>query len=185
MPPPLGRLAVPATLPGRDRCRAPSLSASGPPILSIVSPPGPGGAALAEVGFTPLTSDVRFPTIEGMVIKPTQEVGNPLPTTVRGEPVLSTDVGRRRHEGEHWSRRRDLERQLHDGPALRIAALTLRLGIFREKLQLGVADLRPDIDAWQKQLHMVQKELRTSGYVIYRMLLGGGVMGPRRREAAM
>jgi hypothetical protein len=117
-----------------------------------------------------------------MVIKPTQEVGNPLPTTVRGEPVLSTDVGRRRHEGEHWSRRRDLERQLHDGPALRIAALTLRLGVFREKLQVGVADLRPDIDDLQKQLHTVQQELRAIADRIYPPLLREAGLGPALRE---
>jgi signal transduction histidine kinase len=117
------------------------------------------------------------------MIEPRRDIKDPLPSGIRRESVLTTDRGRRRREGEHWSQRRDLERQLHDGPALRIAALTLRLGIFREKLHAGVADPEPDIDDLQKQLHAVQQELRAIADRIYPPLLDEAGLGAALEEA--
>jgi signal transduction histidine kinase len=91
---------------------------------------------------------------------------------------------RRRGVDEHWNRRRDLERQLHDGPALRIAALTLRLGLLGQKAADGAGDLRCDIEELQLQLHIVQQELRAIADQIYPPLLHEAGLGPALRELA-
>ena len=70
----------------------------------------------------------------------------------------------------HWSCRRRLERQLHDGAALRISALTLQLGLLGGKLPAGT-DLQRDIDELQDQLHVVLQELRAVSDQIYPPLL--------------
>jgi signal transduction histidine kinase len=97
--------------------------------------------------------------------------------------LLAADSGRRR-EGEHWSRRRDLERQLHDGPALRIAALTLHLGLLRQRLQPTAGNLQRDIDDLQGQLHMVLQELRAIADRIYPPLLHQAGLGAALTEVA-
>ncbi|MFI1991594.1 hypothetical protein [Actinoplanes sp. NPDC020271] len=79
---------------------------------------------------------------------------------------------------EHWNRRLDLERRLHDGPALRIAAVTLHLGLLAEKAH----DLRPDIEDLQRQLHVVQQELRLIADRIYPPLLREQGLGAALRE---
>ncbi len=81
---------------------------------------------------------------------------------------------------EYWNRRLDLERRLHDGPALRIAALTLHLGLLAEK----APDLRPDIEDLQSQLHLVQRELRMIADRIYPPLLREQGLGAALRELA-
>ena len=81
---------------------------------------------------------------------------------------------------EYWNRRLDLERRLHDGPALRIAALTLRLGLLGEK----AAGLRPDIEGLQDELHLVLQELRVIADRIYPPLLREQGLGPALRELA-
>lgn len=93
--------------------------------------------------------------------------------------------GARRHRvDEYWNRRRDLERQLHDGPALRIAALTLRLGLLAQKARDGTGDLQHDIEDLQGQLHIVLQELRTIADRIYPRLLQEAGLGPALRELA-
>jgi signal transduction histidine kinase len=96
------------------------------------------------------------------------------------------DVGGapRRRADEHWNRRRDLERQLHDGPALRIAALTLHLGLLAQKVRAGHGDLRLDIEDLQDQLHVVLQELRAIADQIYPPLLLQAGLGPAVRELA-
>lgn len=81
---------------------------------------------------------------------------------------------------EYWNRRLDLERSLHDGPALRIAALTLRLGLLGEK----AAGLGPDIEGLQHELHLALQELRVIADRIYPPLLREQGLGPALRELA-
>jgi signal transduction histidine kinase len=81
---------------------------------------------------------------------------------------------------DQWTRRRELERQLHDGPALRIAALTLHLGLLARK----AGELGPDIEVLQGQLHLVQQELRAIADRIYPALLQEAGLGPALRELA-
>jgi signal transduction histidine kinase len=91
---------------------------------------------------------------------------------------------RRRRVDEHWNRRRDLERQLHDGPALRIAALTLHLGLLAQKARDGTGELAHDIEDLQGQLHIVLQELRAIADQIYPPLLQEAGLGPALRELA-
>jgi signal transduction histidine kinase len=91
---------------------------------------------------------------------------------------------RRRKEIAQWLRRQRLERQLHDGAALRISALSLRLGLLRyQRLD--------DEDAWQDrigelqdELHSVLQELREVANKIYPPLLDEAGLGPALRELA-
>ncbi|GIF23212.1 hypothetical protein BJ973_000432 [Actinoplanes tereljensis] len=90
----------------------------------------------------------------------------------------------RRRADEHWSRRRDLERQLHDGAALRIAALALRLGLLAQKAPHDIGDLPHDIEELQNQLHLIQQELRAVADRIYPPLLHEAGLGPALCELA-
>src|ERR1700750_690531 len=99
-----------------------------------------------------------------------------------GEP--HGDEGRRRQVDQHWTRRRELERELHDGRALRIAALTLHLGLLAEKIGEGTGDLRPDIEDLQSQLHLALQELRAIADQIYPPLLHEAGLGPAVVELA-
>src|SRR3954454_13163811 len=100
-----------------------------------------------------------------------------------GEPH-DTDGACRLRAVEHWTRRRDLERQLHDGPALRIAALTLHLGLLAQKVGAGRGDLQEDIEDLQERLQAVLHELRAIGDQIYPPLLQQAGLGPAVRELA-
>jgi signal transduction histidine kinase len=88
----------------------------------------------------------------------------------------------RRSERERWLRRRRLERQLHDGAALRISALTLQLGLFRHRVPDGEPDLHESIDVLQDELHAVLQELRDVASKIYPPLLDEAGLGPALRE---
>ena len=102
-------------------------------------------------------------------------------------PVQPTTDGRRRPpvpgEAEHWQLRRRIERQLHDGPALRIAALTLHLGLLSQKLP-GESQLQHDIDDLQHQLHLVLQDLRDIADQIYPPLLYEAGLAATLRELA-
>ena len=91
---------------------------------------------------------------------------------------------RRRSVHEQWLRRRLLERQLHDGAALRIAALTLQLGLFRHQVPVTEPGLCESIDALQDELHAVLQELRDVASKIYPPLLDEAGLGPALREVA-
>jgi len=54
-----------------------------------------------------------------------------------------------------WLGRRALERQLHDGAALRISALALRLGLLRHTVPDAGPDLRTAVEDLQDELHLV------------------------------
>jgi signal transduction histidine kinase len=84
---------------------------------------------------------------------------------------------------ESWNRRRELEQQLHDGPALRIAALALQLGLLADKAR-GGGDLQRDIEDLQAQLHLALGELRAIAEQIYPPLLYEAGLGPAIRELA-
>src|SRR5688572_20909599 len=85
-------------------------------------------------------------------------------------PAPARDA-RLRAEREQWQRRRRLERQLHDGAALRISALSLQLGLFRHRVPEGEPDLHASIDGLQDELHAVLQELRDVAGKIYPPLL--------------
>jgi hypothetical protein len=98
-------------------------------------------------------------------------------------PPPAADAARRA-ERDEWLRRRRLERQLHDGAALRISALTLQIGLMRHRLPVAEADLDPAVDALQDELHAVLQELRDVSGKIYPPLLDQAGLGAALRETA-
>jgi signal transduction histidine kinase len=103
---------------------------------------------------------------------------------VQDSAVLAAPVEpRHRGVGEHWHLRRRIERQLHDGPALRISALTLQLGLLSQKLP-GESNLQHDIDDLQDELHLVLQELRALSDQIYPPLLYEAGLAPSLTELA-
>jgi hypothetical protein len=104
------------------------------------------------------------------------------PTAVPGASALAE--ARRRREREQWQGRRRLERQLHDGAALRASALVLQLGLFRHRVPEGEHELRAAIGTLQDELHAVLQELRDVAGQIYPPLLDEAGLGPALRELA-
>jgi signal transduction histidine kinase len=113
---------------------------------------------------------------------------HPLPPAAEpGHPTRIPTPPRRariRAEREQWLRRRSLERQLHDGAALRISALTLQLGLFRHRVPEAEPDLHAIVDGLQDELHAALQELRDVADKIYPPLLDEAGLGPALREAA-
>jgi signal transduction histidine kinase len=83
-----------------------------------------------------------------------------------------------------WAARRDLERRLHDGAALRVSALTLRLGLLSHLHPGEAQDLRVAVEGLQDELHLVLQELRDIAGRLYPPLLDEAGLGPALREAA-
>ncbi|GAA0920665.1 sensor histidine kinase [Pseudonocardia zijingensis] len=108
---------------------------------------------------------------------------SPPPDHTTRLPAPARDA-RLRAEREQWQRRRRLERQLHDGAALRISALSLQLGLFRHRVPEAEPDLHASIDGLQDELHAVLQELRDVAGKIYPPLLDEAGLGPALREAA-
>lgn len=110
---------------------------------------------------------------------------SPTPATAPSTrlPAPAADA-RRRAERDQWLRRRRLERQLHDGAALRISALVLQLGVFRHRVPEAEPDLRESIDGLQDELHAVLQELRDVASKIYPPLLDDAGLGPALCEVA-
>lgn len=96
----------------------------------------------------------------------------------------ATPEARRRREQVQWQGRQRLERQLHDGAALRVSALVLQLGLFRHRVPPAETDLREAIDSVQDELHAVLQELRAVAAQIYPPLLDEAGLGPALRELA-
>lgn len=131
-----------------------------------------------------------------MMLEPAQRAGDAPRTGPEQGGSIDDDVvaatrlpapardARRRSEHEQWLRRRRLERQLHDGAALRISALTLQLGLFRHRVPAAEPDLRRSIDGLQDELHAVLQELRDVAGKIYPPLLDEAGLGPALREVA-
>ncbi len=90
----------------------------------------------------------------------------------------------RHAERADWLRRRLLERQLHDGAALRLSALTLQIGLMRHRLPVAEADLDSAVDALQDELHSVLQELRDVANKIYPPILDEAGLGPALGEVA-
>jgi signal transduction histidine kinase len=94
--------------------------------------------------------------------------------------------GRGRRCAERWRRRRGLERRLHDGPALRLSALSLRLGVLRADAPDGDdgpgGAWRRGLDAFQEELGAALQELREVAREIYPSLLDEAGLGPALRE---
>jgi signal transduction histidine kinase len=90
----------------------------------------------------------------------------------------------RRREKDRWLRRRRIERQLHDGAALRISALTLHLGLLRHREPLDEDTAQQCVDKLQDELHAVLEELRDVAAMIYPPLLDEAGLGPALRAVA-
>ncbi|MBV8541724.1 MAG: hypothetical protein JO364_04875 [Pseudonocardiales bacterium] len=90
----------------------------------------------------------------------------------------------RLQEKDQWVCRRLLQRQLHDGAALRISALTLRLGLFRHDAPPEQAALQSCLDELQNELHAVLEELRDVAGKLYPPLLDQAGLGPALWEVA-
>jgi len=101
------------------------------------------------------------------------------------DPPAGDDVARlRRMAQRQWAARRDLERRLHDGAALRVSALTLRLGLLSHLHPDDAQDLRAAVEVLQDELHLVLQELRDIAGRLYPPLLDEAGLGPALREAA-
>ena len=103
-------------------------------------------------------------------------------------PVEDDPTWLRRTAQRQWAARRDLERRLHDGAALRVSALTLRLGMLRHlhpgDQEHGEHDFRTAVEDLQDELHLVLQELRDIAGRLYPPLLDEAGLGPALREAA-
>ncbi len=129
-----------------------------------------------------------------MMLGPASRAGDALPTGSEqgqrdGQPLAArrltgpvADVVRRAEHAE-WLRRRLLERQLHDGAALRISALALQIGVIRHRVP-AEAKLDRTIDALQDELHAILQEMREVAGKIYPPLLDLAGLGPALREVA-
>jgi signal transduction histidine kinase len=101
------------------------------------------------------------------------------------DPPAGDDVARlRRMAQRQWAARRDLERRLHDGAALRVSALTLRLGLLSHLHPDEAMDLRAAVEGLQDELHLVLQELREIAGRLYPPLLDEAGLGPALCEAA-
>lgn len=102
-------------------------------------------------------------------------IGDPAAVTSAGvvssteavSPVVAAD----------WVRRRHLEQQLHDGPALRLAAVALRLGVCNHQAPADATELRACIAEVQDELHSVLQELREVSSQIYPPMLAAAGLG--------
>lgn len=99
-----------------------------------------------------------------------------------GPAVDGAASGHRRKETGLWARRRQLERQLHDGPSLRLSALALRMGLLRHAPDL--AAVHHGIDELQDELAAALDELREVSARIYPPLLEQAGLGAALRELA-
>jgi len=99
-------------------------------------------------------------------------------------PAVEDDAVRlRRTAQRQWAARRDLERRLHDGAALRVSALTLRMGLLRHRHPDGEQDFQAAIEELQHELHLVLQDLRDVAGLLYPPLLDEAGLGPALREA--
>jgi hypothetical protein len=90
----------------------------------------------------------------------------------------------RRAAQQQWLRRRELERQLHDGAALRISALALRLGLLRHQMSEEDQQFHDTVEGLQDELHLVLQELRDVAGRLYPPLLDEAGLACALREVA-
>lgn len=100
-------------------------------------------------------------------------------------PVLRARCDPLPGEEERWRRRLRLQRELHDGAALRISALAARLGVVRHRAPDDQPELRRSIEDVQEELHTALQELRSVARQIYPPLLDLAGLGAALREAAV
>jgi signal transduction histidine kinase len=81
-------------------------------------------------------------------------------------------------------RRRDLERQLHAGAALRISALAPRLGLLRLGTSDDEQEFQDAVERLQDELHLVLQEQRDVAGQLYPPLLDEAGLAPALREFA-
>jgi hypothetical protein len=96
--------------------------------------------------------------------------------------TLGDELERGRRWAERWRDRRGLERRLHDGPALRLSALSLRLGLLRN--DQGGDGWERGLDEVAVELGAALQELREVAAAIYPPLLDEAGLGPALRELA-
>jgi signal transduction histidine kinase len=89
-----------------------------------------------------------------------------------------------RSEQRQWLCRRDLERRLHDGAALRISALALRLGLLRHRMPKNEHEFSAAVEGIQDELHLALQELRDVAGWLYPPLLDEAGLGAALREVA-
>ena len=89
-----------------------------------------------------------------------------------------------RRSAERWRDRQTLERRLHDGPAQRLSALTLRLGVLRADApgRNGDEAWHRGLDVFQSELESALQELREVAGALYPPLLDEAGLGPALRE---
>ena len=124
-----------------------------------------------------------------MALDPAPTVTAPPVGSAAIDPILGDDATwLRRTARRQWAARRDLERRLHDGAALRVSALTLRLGLLRHlhpgEQENGEHEFRTAVEDLQDELHLVLQELRDIAGRLYPPLLDEAGLGPALREAA-
>ena len=88
----------------------------------------------------------------------------------------------RRTAQQQWVHLRELERQLHDGAALRISALALRLGMLRHHMPDDEQEFQAAVEGVQDELHLALQELRDVAGKLYPPLLDEAGLGPALRE---
>jgi signal transduction histidine kinase len=91
--------------------------------------------------------------------------------TKNRQVARESDVTLPRRDEAGWARYRRLERQLHDGPALRLAAVSLRLGLCQHRAAADDEMLQQCLAGIQDELHAVVQELRDLAGEIYPPLL--------------
>jgi signal transduction histidine kinase len=129
-------------------------------------------------GVSPIPAGVVEPDDSTMTLDPVARRPGDIPSNVeQSMPTASA-------EHNQWRRRRLLQRQLHDGAALRISALTLQFGLFRHRVPATEPDLRESVDELQDELHAVLQDLRDVARKIYPPLLDQAGLGPALREMA-
>ena len=115
----------------------------------------------------------------------TTRLGAPPGQASAGPATGSDDEARaRRTAQQQWVHLRHLERQLHDGAALRISALALRLGMLRHRMPDDEQQFQAAVEDIQDELHLVLQELRDVAGMLYPPLLDEAGLGPALREAA-
>ena len=104
-----------------------------------------------------------------------------VPSAVPGD---DPGADHRRRCVERWHARRGWERRLHDGPALRLSALSLRLGVLRAEAPGERGRLLEGLDVLQDELGAALQELREVEGALYPPLLDEAGLGPALRELA-
>lgn len=85
---------------------------------------------------------------------------------------------------DQWLRRQRLERQLHDGAALRLSALSLQLGVLHHRAHGAGCGWPESISELQDELHTALQELREVAANIYPPVLDEAGLAEALRELA-